>query len=385
VPTKEEEALWTGLMVSFSFVVMAFISPIWGQLSDRYGRKAMLIRSTFAGSIIVLLLSLTTEVWQVFVLRLLQGAFAGSVTAAVALFATITPKEKMGFCLGLMQTAVFAGQSLGPTVGGFLADHFGYRQAFLITCGLMFISTGLTFFFIKENFVRKPVVPRPADTTRWQAFTGNWTSFLSNRQFLTMCLVLAMLQFSSIMLYPVLPIFIQAHHSGALEQAGLGVSSVTGLIFGVTGLASAVSAVIAGRLSDKLGHRRILIISAFGGGLVGLPLLLVSDTLQLLIVRGMMGLFIGGILPSANAIIGGLTPEDRRGAAYGVTQSVSSIGMSLGPLTGAILVATLDARLVFALTAALLLFISLWVSRVLPRQTALAPAVAAQPSTKSAS
>jgi len=163
VKTKEEAALWTGIMVALSFIVMAVASPIWGTLADRHGRKSMLLRSMMAGALIVLALSFTTEVWQVFGLRIAQGAFAGSVTAAMALVATITPRERMGFSLGLMQTSVFAGQSFGPLIGGFLAEHLGFRSAFFITSSLMFLASGLLWWLVKEQFVRQVAISKVAN------------------------------------------------------------------------------------------------------------------------------------------------------------------------------------------------------------------------------
>jgi MFS family permease len=385
VPTKEEAALWTGAMVALSFVVMAIVSPIWGSLADRYGRKSMVVRSMLAGSLIIMLLSFTTEVWQVFLLRMCQGAFAGSVTAAVALIASCTPKERMGFSLGLMQTAVFAGQSLGPLTGGFLGEHVGYRSAFLITSSFMFLATGLVFFFVKEDFTPRPAALRP-EGSRVRAFGANWMQFMSQRQFMTMAVVLAMIQFTNIMLSPVLPIFIQGLPGGALKEAGMGPSSITGLILGVTGITSAISSVVTGKLSDKFGHRLVLIGCAAGAALLSLPQIFVGDTMQLLVLRGITGLFIGGIIPSANAIVSEVTPQERRGAAYGVIQSVGSLGMAAGPVVGALVAATLDARLVFLLMALMLFFISLWVSKVL--QTRTAPPTTqgtAQPSGKSIS
>ncbi len=366
VPNKEEAALWTGVMVSLSFVVMAVISPVWGALSDRYGRKSMLVRSMLAGGIIVFLLSFTTQVWQVFGLRILQGAFAGSVTAAVALVATITPRERMGYSLGLMQTAVFAGQSVGPLIGGFLGEHLGYRPAFLITSGFMFLAVGLVFFMIKENFTPQ-IAERKVGESRTKALIHNFGQFMGHKEFMTMTVILALVQFSSIILLPVLPVFVQSLPGGVLKNAGMGVSSITGLIFGLAGFTAAISAVVAGRLSDRLGHRSILMFSTLGVGIVCIPQIFVTDTFQLLLLRGLTGLFIGGIVPSANAIIGQATPKDRRGAAYGVTQSITSIGMAAGPITGAILAATIDVRVVFVVTTVSMLFISFWVSRALSR------------------
>jgi len=130
--------IWAGIIGAASSLTITVFSPIWGWLSDRYGRKLMVERAMFAGAIITMAMGMVGNVYQLLILRLLQGAFAGTISASIALVSTALPGTKLGFGLGLMQVAVFLGMSLGPWIGGIIADILGYRLTFV--AGALFCS-----------------------------------------------------------------------------------------------------------------------------------------------------------------------------------------------------------------------------------------------------
>ena len=125
--------MWAGLVFSGIYFVSAFVSPWWGKLADKKGRKLMILRASLGMSIVLAAMGLVTNVWQLFFLRMTQGFFAGFVSNSNALIATETPKEKSGQALGTMASSFTAGNLLGPFVGGALASIFSYRVAFFIT------------------------------------------------------------------------------------------------------------------------------------------------------------------------------------------------------------------------------------------------------------
>ena len=110
---------------------MTIFAPIWGWLSDRYGRKLMVERAMFAGGVITMAMGMIDDVYQLLILRLLSGAFTGTISASISLVASALPGRKLGFGLGMMQVAVFLGMSLGPWIGGMIADIVGYRLTFI--------------------------------------------------------------------------------------------------------------------------------------------------------------------------------------------------------------------------------------------------------------
>ena len=131
---------YAGFFGAAGGATMAISAPIWGAVGDRFGRKPMLIRSTLAATITVGLMGFATDAWQIVGLRFVEGAFTGTVTASTVLVATTAPRDKLGFNLGLVQTAVFAGAAFGPAIGGFTAAWLGYRETFWISGALLFTA-----------------------------------------------------------------------------------------------------------------------------------------------------------------------------------------------------------------------------------------------------
>ncbi|HEX2914945.1 MAG TPA: MFS transporter [Chloroflexia bacterium] len=356
IKTAAEAGLWAGVMAAASALTMAAFAPIWGTLADRYGRKSMVLRSMIGGCVIIALMAFTGNVWLLLILRIFQGALTGTVPANIALVASVTPKHRVGYALGIMQTAVFTGSSIGPLVGGALADLTDYRLTFIITSVALGVAALIVFFFVNEDFV--PVLPDPnAPKLR---ITARIRLAFSEKLFVAMLIILSLVQFGNSVVAPVLALFIQA-----LNGTAEGASTLAGLELGITGIASAVSAVVAGRLSDRYGHRKVLIISSLAAAILYFPQAGVSNVWELLILRGAMGLFFGGIVPSANALIAQIIPEGRKGAAYGLVSSITALGFALGPLTGAAVAAALNTRAVFILTGCVLLATAFWVNTVL--------------------
>jgi MFS transporter, DHA1 family, multidrug resistance protein len=279
------------------------------------------------------------------------------VAAASALAISFVPRNRIGTALGLIQMSSFAGNAVGPSLGGFTADHFGYRLSFAFS-GAFFITAGiLTVLFVKENFV-----PPPPEQTK-AGLTGILRDIRTrgrDKQLLLMMVVLFSAQFGVNVVQPMLPLFVQYLDPG--ESA----ATITGLIFTVAGVVAAVSSLIWGRLGDRIGYRRLLIGMSLGAGLIYIPQALVMNVVQLIALRGILGIFDGGLLPSANALIASSTPSDQHsahashGTTYGLVYLANGLGFALGPLAGGVIAATLGLRNVFFLTAAILLVIGVY-------------------------
>lgn len=358
VTNVAEAGLWAGVMVTSSFLAMGTFAPIWGALSDRHGRKSMVLRSILGGAAVVGLMAFTGNVWVMLLLRILQGVLTGSVSAYVTLIASVTPKEKTGYALGLMQTSVFVGASIGPLVGGVLADLTDYRFTFIITSVILVIAALIVVFFVHEEFTPLQTEKKVQHLTFAQRFKGAFFE----REFVALVVILALVQFASTIIAPLLALFIKVLNGGG-EQ---GVSTLAGLELGITGVASAVSAVVAGKLSDRYGHRRVLLISSLAAALLYFPQAAVGNVWQLLILRGLMGLAFGGIVPAANALINDKVPEGKKGSAFGVVSGVTSLGSASGPILGSVIAAAFSTRVVFVLTAITLLAAYFWIKLALP-------------------
>jgi DHA1 family multidrug resistance protein-like MFS transporter len=346
-----EVALWSGISSFGQSIVLATFSPIWGAVADRHGRRLMVLRAAFGGGLIIGLMGLTQNIWQFMTLRLMQGAMTGVVAAASALAISFVPRARMGFALGLIQMASFAGNAVGPLLGGVSADHFGYRYSFAVSGAMFFLAGGLTMVFVREHFVAPP----PGAT---RAGLGGIFSDIRDqgrdRQLVIMMVVLFSATFGVNVVQPMLPLFV------AELDPRIAVPTATGIIFTVAGVVAAASAVVWGRVGDRIGFRRLLIGMSLGAGLIYIPQALVTSVAQLIALRGILGIFDGGLLPSANALIASSRPgkpdgHTSHGTTYGMMNLANGMGFALGPLAGGVIAATLGLRNVFFLTAVVLL------------------------------
>jgi DHA1 family multidrug resistance protein-like MFS transporter len=331
---------------------MAVAAPIWGVLADRYGRKIMVVRAAFSASVLIGLMGLATSVYQLLALRLLQGMFTGTVSASQALVSSQTPRKRLGFALGVMQTAVFVGNSVGPLLGGLVAQLIGFRQSFGAGAVLLLTCAVLVFLFVREepHFAERRDEPRPN-------ILAGMRQALVAPALLSMIASLFAVQFAITQVYPILPQFIQ------LLQGTAGHAAVaTGLILAGAGAAGALSSTTVGWISDRIGHKTILVTAAAAACLISIPQAFVQTTWQLGALRVCDGFALGAMLPSASAILAGLVPPERRGAAYGLAASANSIGIAAGPLTSAAVVAVSGIRSVFFTAALILGCIAIWVA-----------------------
>lgn len=355
VTTFEQQAIWAGAVNAAGALVMAITAPLWGIAADRWGRKPMVLRSMFAGALTISIMALATSPWHLLGLRFVEGGFTGTVTAATALVATTVPKERMGFSLGLMQTAIFSGSAIGPLIGGFLADSIGYQPTFIVAGSMLFISGWIVLFLVAEQF------KRPESTGEEAERQGTMSALLFGKAMLALVLIMLVLRMATMAIQPIVPLFVQ-QLSGAVGS----VSTLSGLALGVMGLTSAISAVVLGRMGDRIGGRKILIVSGIVAGLLYLPLAGVQSVAQLILVHAVLGIAAGGVMPAANALVAHLTPAGRRGAVYGFIAAATSVGAFVGPLGGAMLAASVSIRASFLVAGILMVLAGLWIWRAIP-------------------
>ncbi|MBP1775961.1 MAG: major facilitator superfamily 1, partial [candidate division NC10 bacterium] len=130
----------SGLVFSVQAFTMAIASPFWGVVADRFGRKLMVMRASLGGSVVILLMGFVANAEQLVALRAVQGLLTGVIAAANALIASVVPRERTGYAMGLLQVGLWSGVSFGPLVGGILSDVFGFRVTFAITSVILLLS-----------------------------------------------------------------------------------------------------------------------------------------------------------------------------------------------------------------------------------------------------
>lgn len=338
-----------GMVFSGQAFTMMLASPIWGTLADRYGRKVMVVRSTFGGAFILLLMAFVRSAEELVLLRSIQGLITGTIPAANALVAAEVPRNRTGYAMGLLQVGLGTGVAVGPLIGGAIADAFGYGAAFYVTAALLLVAGLLVLFFIHEDHV-----PARAVAPVRSSLMSGWREILSTSGVALTYTMRFMSQLGRMMLIPIAPLFIQL----LLLDSGQ-VNTVTGLVIGAAAATTTLSAVYLGRLGDRLGHRRIFIVCAFFAALLYLPQSLVTSAWQLLGLQALVGVALGGIIPAISALLAGFTQVGKEGSVYGLDSSIDAGARSIAPLLGAGVGIWFGLRATFTATALLFLLMAL--------------------------
>jgi len=317
--------VWAGVISSSNFLTSAIISPFWGSLSDRIGRKVMVVRSSIAACVFLGGAGFCHNVWELLIVQTLAGLFGGFSAATMALVGSQVPEEKLGFSLGWLATGQLVGTLLGPLIGGAIADQFhDYRIVYFCASTAALIVTLVCVSFVQERF--EPPAPGRAKPS----FRELALEVLRHRTLLPLLGVIALTQVSTLAPQPIIPLFVRS-----LLGASSGfIATAAGAAIAIMGVADVLASPLLGKRSDQIGYQRVLIISLIGAAAFTLPQAFAENYWVFLGLRFGVGMFLGGILPAANALAGRLFPRERRGHIFGLVSSATFVGMFLGPLTG---------------------------------------------------
>ncbi|PWK12732.1 multidrug efflux MFS transporter [Tumebacillus permanentifrigoris] len=357
VTDPAELTKWAGLVFSGTFMTSAIFAPIWGALSDRTGRKIMLIRSALGMAIVMALMGFTSHVSQLFFLRLAMGVVSGFIPAAVSLVATNTPKDHVGYALGTLATGGVSGQIIGPLLGGVLANFLGFRHVFLVTSGLLLAATVIVFVLVKEEF-KKPE-PKAAgaisNKKRWsdelRALKPVWPMFV----------VAFLITFSMMMIDPLMSVYVSQ-----LAPASQNVALLAGMVTASTGIANILFSPRLGKLGDRIGYKRVLLIALCGAALMYLPQAFVTAPWQLMICRFGLGMCMGGLLPQVNSLLRTYAPTEMQGRIFGYSTSAMFIGNLCGPNVGGFIGGHYGISTLFFVSFTFLLINAVWLKFVVP-------------------
>ena len=334
----DQVAFYSGLAISVSAISAAVVSPIWGILADKYGRKPMMIRAGLAMTITMGGLAFVPNVFWLLFLRFLNGVFTGFVPNATALIASQVPKDRSGYALGTLSTGVVAGSLTGPFVGGFIAEIFGIRNVFLLVGSFLFLAAILTILFIKENF--QPVPKEKALPTK-ELFTSVKYPFLLINLFLTSFVI----QFAAQSIGPILALYVR--DLGQKEN----LLFVSGLIVSSMGFSSMMSAGVMGKLGDKVGNHRLLVVAQVYSVCIYLLCANATSPIQLGFYRFLFGLGTGALIPGVNALLSKMTPKVGISRVFAFNQVFFYLGGVIGPLAGSAVAGQFGYHSVFYATA----------------------------------
>ncbi|OCA83051.1 MFS transporter [Bacillus sp. FJAT-27225] len=341
--SEEYVQRWAGITFAATFVTAFLFSPILGRLGDKYGRKKILIFLGLGMSLSLFLMGMVTTVWQLLLLRLFMGFFAGSIPVTQAFISTQTPKEMAGKVLGTLQTGNITGTLLGPLIGGFLADSIGYADTFKGTSSIILISV-LLITMVKEFRVDMKR-GKKANYSRLDVVQ----LILRNPTLTTVLLISMFIQIALFSIQPILALFVSEIHGPE------NLAFFSGLAFSAAGFGNLMMARKWGELADKKGYIKILILLLLAGGILYIPGMFVQEVWQLVLIRFGLGITIGGIIPVRMAFIRQEAPVAIQGEVLGYNQSLRFLGNIIGPVLGGVLAGSYGFPSVFLVTSILLL------------------------------
>jgi DHA1 family multidrug resistance protein-like MFS transporter len=346
-----EIGVWAGVIFAGNFVTSFIFQPIWGKFADRYGRKIMLLRSGFGMAVVMVLMGFATNPWHLLFLRMLNGTISGFNPASIALISATTPKERMGFAMGTIQSGGIAGTILGPLFGGLLADTVGYRPIFYLTGALLFGASLLALIVVKEPFDRAKAAARV------QASVVEGLKKLARiPQLTSLFAVTFLIQFAMMSPMTLIPLYVQELHGTAANLAFW-----AGFVGSVTGLSNLVASPLLGKLADRIGGEKILGVALIGAAISFIPQALAGTVWQLLLARFMLGIFLGGLIPAVNTLIRKYTPDGMESRSYSFNTSSLAIGNMIGPITGGALSGYIGIKGLFVLSAVMMMLNAVWV------------------------
>jgi MFS transporter, DHA1 family, multidrug resistance protein len=350
----------SGLVFSAQALTMAIASPIWGVIADRFGRKLMVMRASLGGAVVILLMGFVANAEQLVVLRAIQGLLTGVIAAANALIASVVPRERTGYAMGLLQVGLWGGVSFGPLVGGILSDVVGFRVTFAITSVILLLSGLAVWIWVHDPFVR-------ADhgAAGGLRFVRDWGRVLSNARLTWTLAVRLLVAMGRATLEPLLPLFV-----ALLAAESTKVGTLTGLIVGASSAASIATSVSLGRLGDRIGHGRVILWCAIVATVAYLPQGIVTGVWQLLALQAVAGACVGGLVPSLAALLARHSQPGDEGCVYGIDNSVQSIGRAVAPLLGAACAVWFSLRGAFLATSIIFAAVAIMAALTLCRGAA---------------
>ncbi|MBI1875443.1 MAG: MFS transporter [Acidobacteria bacterium] len=342
-----EVATWTGLCLGVTPAITAVLSPFWGRVADRFGRKLMVERSLVSFIVIMAAMAFVTRPWHVLALRIALGFFAGYGGLAVAMAAESAPRDRMASAIGRVQMAQRLGPALGPVLGGLVAQMAGLRRAFFVTAGFYAIG-----FFLMLLLYEEPSRPRGGRDTA----AGGHVTFRSALAFQNFFLVMAVIfgvQFADRSLGPILPLYV-AHRGVDPERVPL----LSGALFSIAAGLGAVGNTLCGRALRRFSARALITFGA-GLGLLGLLLFTGASHAALLAIgMAIFGFGIGLALTAAYTAAGRVIPEGAQGAGFGLLTSAYLAALAISPVIAGLLSAR-DLRLALLTNAAALGIVAL--------------------------
>ncbi len=342
ITNPDELERWSGIVFAGPFILSFLLTPVWGALGDRFGKKSMVLRAIFGLALSQFLIAFSANVEQLFLFRMVQGGISGFIAAALGLVSSGTPKEKSGYAIGILQTSISSGTVIGPFIGGFISDMTSYRTVFFITSAMCLISGILVLMIVRE--------PPKSGNSKLFSVADNFRYIIRRKGVLTAMISITFIQISITVAQPVFALFVES-----ITKNVEYISTLTGAIFGTLGIFSVISSPWWGRRNDSKSFRKSVIVAISGAGVAYILHTFVTNPYFLFPVRALLGFFIGGIIPVLYAYINKCISDHRKSGIMGFASSFTLLGNLIGPLMCTLLLYAVSIKHIF-LIAGIMMF-----------------------------
>lgn len=363
--------LLSGIAFSITFLAAALMGPLWGRLADTHGRKTVMMCTSLGLAAANFAYPFLHSVWLLLLFRMLQGLVSGYNPSANALIARVTPDKKAGWALATLSTGMMAGTLLGPVIGGYLDTTIHIRNTFFVTTASLFLSFLIAALFIKEG----DLPDRPLAVVT-QTKPGSLLNLIDGRFFFFMLMATTcLINTANQSIEPIVSLFVRQLFERSHTVSGQ-ISLFSGFVISATGVGILLTASLIGRLADRTSYTRVLFFSLLFSGILFVPMAFVQNAWQLMGLRFLFGIAEAGIMPIVSTLLKKTSPPDVFGRVFGYNQSMSYLGLVLGPLLGSSVSAYGGFAHIFLITSGILfcnLLLLILSMRHLPKSLSVRP------------
>ena len=349
VPSSEVN-FWAGISFAVTFLGCTIMAPYWGALADHVGQRKMALRAGYGLALTYFLTGLCQNEYQLIVVRILCGVVAGFVPACMSMASSSLPENRMGWGMGLMQTALSSGTIMGPLMGGYMASWFGMRMSFYVGSLALFAGTVAVMLVVKDLTILQ--TGSFSTSSLWHDLKDS----LRNKELHFIMFMFFMIQTCVMTIQPLITMYVGQLMGSMGDEA----MKMSGVIFSLAGFAGIVAAPFWGKRGQRYGYVRIFALVTFTAGFINLFQVFIQDVWQFAAIQFIYGLFLAGAVPNINANLTVVTDKATRGKAFGLSTSANQFGGVVGPLLGGALGAVMSTRYVLVATGCILMGMGLY-------------------------
>ena len=357
--SKDDVALWSGLVFGITFLIAGIMAPIWGKIADNKGKKRMALRAGFAIAVSYFLIGLVTDQYQLLLGRAFVGFANGFYPAAMTMVSLSVDEKRVGRALGIFQMGLILGNVVGPFLGGAVESVVGMRPVFYVSGIAVFIATLAVLFFVKEPRIASKKIEDTTATKQKTSLREDFKAVSEKPVLVRLLWIFFFMQCAIMMLQPILALYV-GDMQGTMEGAAI----ISGSILSIGGLAGALTTNLWVRIGERRGYFQTISYCMIGSGIVLLLQSLPVGIWWFGVLQVLIGSCIVGINPSLSAAVTLNTEPGFRGRMFGMTTTAQQFGSMVGPVFASLVSTYIGISYVFSITGALLLYLGFQARRL---------------------